>query len=38
MIINNILSNQNANIITIKSYGKKKQELKNPLKTLLKLK
>jgi len=36
--INNTLNNQNANIITIKSLGKKKQELKNPLKTLLKLK
>ncbi len=36
--INNILNNQNANLTTIKYLGKKKQELKNPLKTLLKLK
>ena len=35
---NNIFNNQNANLITIKAIGKKKQELKNPLKTLLKLK
>ena len=36
--VNNISNNQNTNLITIKSLGKKKQELKNPLKTLLKLK
>ena len=35
---NNISNNQNTNLITIKSLGKKKQEIKNPLKTLLKLK